>query len=65
MVCTFDKQKQLYIKVLRQETIEHQVNINSIYSQTELSPFLPLYFDNDYSNLQDMPKKSKKEEVKV
>lgn len=49
--------------MIRQETIEDELNINSIYSQTELSPFMPIYFDNDYTKLADKPQK-KKEEVK-
>lgn len=50
LVCTMDDQKEIFIKVINEQSIEEQYNIRTGMVESKRAPFMPTYFDYDYIN---------------
>ena len=50
LVCTMDDQKEIFIKIINEQSIEEQYNITTGMLESSRAPFMPTYFDYDYIN---------------
>ena len=50
LVCTMDDQKEIFIKIINEQSIEEQYNITTGMLESSRAPFMPTYFDYDYTN---------------
>jgi hypothetical protein len=54
LVCTFDDQKEIFVKILNEQTADDLYDISSAKIESSRAPFMPIYFDYDYIKSSDI-----------